>query len=86
MISLAALEALGVTALDPLGQAFDPERHQALIEEQVPGFRAGTVAQVFRKGYLYRDRLLRPALVKVAGGGAEGAVRVVDSGGDGEVQ
>ena len=58
---LAALEAHGVTALDPLGQPFDPERHQALLEEQVPGFSAGTVAQVFRKGYLYKDRLLRPA-------------------------
>ena len=83
---LAALEAHGVTALDPLGQPFDPERHQALLEEPAPGFSAGTVAQVFRKGYLYKDRLLRPALVKVAGAGAEDATTGVDAGGDAEVQ
>jgi molecular chaperone GrpE len=70
---LSFLEAQGVTVEDPVGQRFDPNRHQALMHEPVPGQADGTVTEVFRKGYTYRDRLLRPALVKVAkaeGGGS----------------
>ena len=63
---LSILEAQGVKVDDPLGQPFDPERHQALAHEPVPGFAEGTVVEVYGKGYSYRDRLLRPALVKVA--------------------
>ena len=71
---LAILEAHGLTAEDPKGQPFDPERHQALLHESAPGHEEGTVVDVFGKGYAYKDRLLRPALVKVAKGD--------DSGGD----
>jgi len=63
---LAMLESQGVKVEDPRGQPFDPERHQALAHEPVPGVPEGTVVEVYRKGYSYRDRLLRPALVKVA--------------------
>jgi molecular chaperone GrpE len=63
---LATLESHGVTSEDPLGQTFDPERHQALAHEPAPGYAEGVVSETFRKGYLYKDRLLRPALVKVA--------------------
>jgi molecular chaperone GrpE len=63
---LALLERQGVTIEDPTGLPFDPQRHQALSHEFVPGRPEGTVVEVFRKGYSYRDRLLRPALVKVA--------------------
>jgi molecular chaperone GrpE len=63
---MALLEAHDVTIEDPQGLPFDPERHQALSHEHVPGFEEGTVVAVFRKGYALRDRLLRPALVKVA--------------------
>jgi molecular chaperone GrpE len=63
---LAVFERHGVTAHDPTGQLFDPTTHQALSHEVVPGLEEGTVAEAFRKGYSYRDRLLRPALVKVA--------------------
>jgi molecular chaperone GrpE len=63
---LAALEARGVSVEDPLGQAFDPERHEALAHEVVPGATPGTVVEVFRKAYRLHDKLLRPALVKVA--------------------
>jgi molecular chaperone GrpE len=80
----ATLEAQGVEVVDPQGQRFDPNRHQALLHEPVSGFAEGMVAEVFRKGYLYKDRLLRPALVKVASGGA--AEGPVDAGGGGEVQ
>jgi molecular chaperone GrpE len=65
---LALLEGQGVVRDDPKGQPFDPERHQALAHEHVPGHDEGTVVAVFGKGYTYRDRLLRPALVKVAKG------------------
>jgi molecular chaperone GrpE len=71
---LAILESQGVKLEDPQGQPFDPERHQALAHEPVPGVPEGTVVEVYRKGYSYRDRLLRPALVKVAA--ASGAHKV----------
>jgi molecular chaperone GrpE len=65
---LSLLDSHGVTAHDPTGQAFEPERHQALLHEEAPGYADGTVVETFRKGYYYKDRLLRPALVKVAKG------------------
>jgi len=71
---LAILESQGVKIEDPQGQPFDPQRHQALAQEPVPGVPGGTVVEVYRKGYSYRDRLLRPALVKVAA--ASGAHKV----------
>jgi molecular chaperone GrpE len=64
----AAFESQGVATLDPAGQPFDPALHQALLHEPVAGVPQGTVAEVFRKGYSYKDRLLRPALVKVSSG------------------
>ena len=63
---LAMLESLGVVTIDALGQRFDPTSHQAILHEPAPGFEPGTVCEVYRKGFRYRDRLLRPALVKVA--------------------
>jgi len=63
---LTLLESMGVTAIDALGQRFDPTTHQAILHEPAPGFEPGTVSEVYRKGFRYRDRLLRPALVKVA--------------------
>ena len=74
---LALLEAQGVVREDPKGERFDPERHQALAHEKAPGHEEGTVVEVFGKGYSYKDRLLRPALVKVAKGEDDD-----DSGGD----
>ncbi len=63
---LGVMESNGVTIEDPVGQPFDPLRHQALATEPAPGHADGTVVEVYRKGYALRDRLLRPALVKVA--------------------
>jgi molecular chaperone GrpE len=68
---MGVLESSGVTVEDPLGRPFDPLRHQALSTGPAPGHEDGTVVEVFRKGYALRDRLLRPALVKVAQGAAE---------------
>jgi molecular chaperone GrpE len=65
---LSFLESQGVVSHDPVGQPFDPEVHQALVHDFVPGVKEGNVAEVLRKGYSFKDRLLRPALVKVAKG------------------
>lgn len=70
---LALLEAEGVVAKDPTGERFDPELHQALSYEAVPGFEDGTIVEVYRKAYFLGGRLLRAALVKVARGADEAA-------------
>jgi len=56
----------GLTLLDPTGQTFNPDHHQAISQVDAPGAAPGSVVQVFQKGYLLNDRLLRPALVVVA--------------------
>jgi len=48
------------------GDSFDPERHQAMSMVEAEGVPAGAIAQLFQKGYLLNERLLRPALVVVA--------------------
>ena len=57
----------GLTLVDPTGQPFNPDHHQAISQAEAPeGVAPGSVVQVFQKGYLLNDRLLRPALVVVA--------------------
>ncbi len=56
----------GLTLLDPTGEAFNPEHHQAISQADAPGAAPGSVVQVFQKGYVLNGRLLRPALVVVA--------------------
>ena len=56
----------GVTVLDALGADFDPHLHQAVTSVPADGHRDGEVVEVLRTGYLLNDRLLRPAMVKVA--------------------
>ncbi|MDG4869495.1 nucleotide exchange factor GrpE, partial [Guyparkeria sp. 1SP6A2] len=56
----------GLVLLDPTGQPFNPEHHQAISQVPTPGAAPGTVVTVFQKGYLLNERLLRPALVVVA--------------------
>jgi len=73
---LGFLVSEGVEIHDPVGQPFDPEVHQALSHEPVPGFADGTVVEVFRKGYSYKGGLLRPALVKVSKGSPGGSEAV----------
>jgi molecular chaperone GrpE len=60
------LKKRGVTAIDALGADFDPHLHQAVAYDEVGGAREGEVVEVMAKGYKLGDRLLRPALVKVA--------------------
>jgi molecular chaperone GrpE len=60
------LKKRGVTTVDALGADFDPHLHQAVAYEEVAGAREGEVVGVMAKGYKLGERLLRPALVKVA--------------------
>jgi len=50
---------------------FDPNIHEAVVREENPSVPSHTVVQVLQKGYFLHDRLLRPAMVKVAVGGPE---------------
>jgi molecular chaperone GrpE len=70
---LRVLEKHGVKKLEPLGNKFDPNLHQAMYEVPDPSVPAGTVAQVVQAGYTIGDRVLRPALVAVAKGGPKAA-------------
>jgi molecular chaperone GrpE len=61
----AAFEKAQIVEIDAVGRKFDPHRHQAMTVVDA-GLPANTVAQVFQKGYLLNDRVLRPAMVAVA--------------------
>jgi molecular chaperone GrpE len=63
---LDLLARRGVTPIDPLGAEFDPRLHEAVAREHGSARREGEVVQVFSRGYALGDRLLRPAMVKVA--------------------
>lgn len=58
----------GISRFDPLGEAFDPSRHQALFQTADESTAPGTVTQVVQPGYMHHDRLLRPAMVGVSAG------------------
>lgn len=62
----SVFQKFGVTRLDPKGQKFDPERHQAISMVDSVEVPPGHVVSVVQKGYLLNDRLLRPAMVVVA--------------------
>ncbi|MBW9063410.1 nucleotide exchange factor GrpE [Rhizobium herbae] len=66
---LAALERHGVQKLEPVGQKFDPNFHQAMFEVPNPEVPNNTVVQVVQAGYTIGERVLRPAMVGVAKGG-----------------
>ena len=67
------LERHGIKRLEPEGQRFDPNRHQAMFEVPNPELPSGTVVQVVQAGYVIGERVLRPALVGVAKGGPKAA-------------
>lgn len=70
---LNALEKHGVKKIDPTGEKFDPNFHQAMYEVPDASVPAGTVVQVVQAGYTIGERVLRPALVGVSKGGAKAA-------------
>jgi molecular chaperone GrpE len=65
---LGAFEKHGIRKLDPMGEKFDHNFHQAIFELESTGKPAGTVVQVLQAGYTLHDRLLREAMVGVAKG------------------
>jgi molecular chaperone GrpE len=70
---LKVLEKHGVTKLEPTGQKFDPNMHQAMFEMPDPSVPAGMVTQVVQPGYKIGERVLRPAMVGVSKGGPKQA-------------
>jgi molecular chaperone GrpE len=60
------LRKRGVTPIEALGTDFDPNFHQAVIHETSPSHREGEVIEELQRGYMLGDKLLRPAMVKVA--------------------
>jgi molecular chaperone GrpE len=60
------LRKRGVKTIDAVGTDFDPRYHQAVVQESSPDHREGEVMEEFARGYMLGDRLLRPAMVKVA--------------------
>lgn len=71
----AALGRHGVKKLDPKGQRFDPNFHQAIFEAPDETVPSGTVSQVVQSGWTIGDRVLRPAMVGVSKGGPRAAPR-----------
>ncbi len=69
-LTIKQFEALfakfNILAVDPIGQPFNAEQHQAMLMQEVEGAEPNTVINVFQKGYTLNGRLLRPAMVVVA--------------------
>ena len=63
---LNALAAEGVKPIDAVGQAFYPSQHEAITHEDNPQYPSGTVIEVVQNGYALGERVLRPAVVRVA--------------------
>ena len=60
------LEKLGVTVVDPMGESFDPERHSAVMHIESEDLGENVVSQVFQKGFLLGEKVIRFATVQVA--------------------
>jgi len=63
---LTVFDRFNIQPIDPVGEPFNPDYHQAMATEEVRGVEPDTVVKVFQKGYLLNDRLIRAALVVVA--------------------
>ena len=62
----AVFEKFGIQVIDPQGEKFNPDLHQAMAAQPAEGVEPNTVIKVFQKGYSLNDRLLRPAMVIIA--------------------
>ncbi len=65
------LRRQGLRAIHPVGASFDPEMHDAVATDATAAAPANTVVEELRRGYLFRSRLLRPAMVKVSTNGGQ---------------
>jgi molecular chaperone GrpE len=68
---LDVLQKHGLKQIEDVAVHFDPNIHEAVVREEDPSVPSHTVTAILQKGYFLHDRLLRPALVKVAVGGPE---------------
>jgi len=75
---LEMLKRHGITRIDADGKEFDPNVHQAVMQQPSEDRDPGTVLQVLEQGFMNHDRVLRPAKVIVATKPEAGAIRVVD--------
>ena len=62
----SALDKFGVKTIDPQGEKFNPEQHEAVSMQEIEGSEPNTVVSVMQKGYELNGRLVRPAMVMVA--------------------
>ncbi|MDD4706005.1 MAG: nucleotide exchange factor GrpE [Bacilli bacterium] len=62
---ITILNQIEVIEIDAQGQEFDPNMHQAIITERDENKPAGVILEVLQKGYKYKDKIIRPAMVKV---------------------
>jgi len=60
-----AFQKEGLNAIEAKGQPFDPHYHQAVMQTQDPEFDSGIVVGELQKGYIFKDRVIRPAMVQV---------------------
>jgi len=60
------LEKYEVKAIDGINKEFDPNFHQGVLTEKVEGVNPGMVVEVMQKGYMFKDKVIRPAMVKVS--------------------
>lgn len=61
------LEQEGLTPMETVGEAFNPEFHQAIMQVESDEYEEGIVVEEVQRGYMLKDRVLRPAMVKVSG-------------------
>lgn len=62
---LRALKDNGLEVIETEGQTFDPNVHQAVVQDDNPDYESGEITQELQKGYKLKDRVLRPSMVKV---------------------
>jgi molecular chaperone GrpE len=62
----SAMDKFNIQQIDPEGETFNPELHQAMSMVEMPDKEPNTVINVMQKGYLLNDRLIRPAMVMVS--------------------
>jgi len=60
------LESEGIKPMNPLGEEFDPNIHEALMKDESDEYESGQIIEVMKEGYWIGDKVLRPALVRVA--------------------
>ena len=63
---MSELEAVGVTPIEAVGQEFNPDFHNAVMQVESEEYESGTIAQEFMKGYMYKDTVVRHSMVGVA--------------------